>query len=237
MVYPDTCSFCGKILPTTTLPQKQITKDFICNQCRESLPYIQGPRCFRCGKPLRYHEREFCYDCGQRHFSYDQGKAVWLHKGAVSKSIYDFKYHNKRIYAKTYGEELIRLYQHTIEMWRVDCIIPVPLHPRRQRRRGYNQAEVLAHYLGEALKLPVETKIVKRKRYTNPQKLLGHRERHNNLKNAFFVDSKYLQGMKNILVIDDIYTTGATIDGIAKTLKKAGIKKVYFLTISIGQGF
>lgn len=223
LLYPNVCPFCE---------EKELSE-----QCASALPYIEEPGCMRCGKPLRYSEREYCLDCSKRECSYEQGKSVWVHKGIVRKSIYDFKYHNKRIYAKTYAEELLRLYRHTIEKWEPDIIIPVPLHPRRRRKRGYNQAEILADYIGEEAEIPVVAKAVYRKRHTNPQKMLDYRNRHNNLQHAFGCNISYLKGVRNVLIIDDIYTTGATIDEIAKTLKNAGVKKVYFLTISIGQGF
>lgn len=115
-------------------------------------------------------------------------------------------------------------------------IVPVPLHWRRRRKRGYNQAEIVAKYLGELTGIPVETRLVIRKKYTEPQKSLNNKERVRNLKGVFEVRKTTVR-QKNILLIDDIYTTGSTIDEISKILLEKGHNKVWFLTISIGQDF
>lgn len=225
MLYPQTCYFCGKIC-----------KESICQECAEKVEYIKEPRCKKCGKPIRYEEREFCHDCAERKFYYDQGKSIWLHKGPVRWSVYQFKYHNRRVFARLYAEEWWRLYREKIEEWEIDVIIPIPLHWKRRRKRGYNQAEILAKELGRRCKLSVDTKSIVRIMHTKPQKELNSKERNNNLKKAFCV-TKHWNRAKNVLLIDDIYTTGNTIDAVARILKEKGAQKVYFLTISIGQGF
>lgn len=128
--------------------------------------------------------------------------------------------------AKTF-EKLIRL-------WEIDVIVPVPLHRKKQKKRGFNQAEILAKEIGLRTGLPVDTTLVKRKINTVPQKEFSRRERKKNLKNAFEVTRKIKE--KNVLIIDDIYTTGSTIHSMSVLLKKSGAEKTYFLTISIGQG-
>lgn len=115
-------------------------------------------------------------------------------------------------------------------------IVPVPLHWRRKRKRGYNQAEIVARNLGELAGIPVDTRLVYRKKYTEPQKALDNKERAKNLKDVFEV-RKTTVGRKNILLIDDIYTTGSTIDAVSKAFLEKGHNKVWFLTISIGQDF
>ena len=225
VLYPKTCCFCGK------LSEKEM-----CDDCREKVIYITEPRCKRCGKPIRYFEREYCYDCQRQYSHYEQGRSVWVHKEPVSSSIYQYKYHNKRIYGEFYAKEMYRLYGELIIRWGIDLIIPVPLHKRRKRIRGYNQTEVLARHLGEYTGVPVDTKIVKRKSYTEPQKKLDNRERRKNLKDAFCV-TKSFDEPKKILLVDDIYTTGSTINEISRILCEKGENKVWFLTISIGQDF
>lgn len=225
VLYPQTCYFCGKISSTP-----------ICFECREKIEYIREPRCKKCGKPLRYEEQELCGDCKEQSFHYEQGKSVWLHKGPVRWSVYQFKYKNRRIYGRFYAQEMYRIYGEKLKEWEIDTIIPIPLHPRRKRKRGYNQAEIVAKHLGKLCKLPVETKSVIRVRHTKPQKELNHKERKKNLKEAFRV-TKHWKGGKNVLLVDDIYTTGNTIDSVAALLEKKAAKKVCFLSISIGQGF
>lgn len=109
------------------------------------------------------------------------------------------------------------------------------LYTRKNRKkRGYNQAEILAKEIGFRVNIPVDVTLVKRKINTIPQKEFSRKERKKNLKNAFEITKK-IEG-KRVLIIDDIYTTGSTIDAISVLLKKAGVEKTYFLTISIGQG-
>lgn len=225
LLYPKTCCFCGKI-----------SVQEICDSCKEKVFYIKEPRCKKCGKPIRYEEQEYCHDCQKQSFHYVQGRSLWIHKGAVPWSIYQFKYHNRRIYGKFYAKELYRVYGESIEEWGIDLIVPVPLHWRRRRKRGYNQAEIVARYLGELTGIPVDKHLVIRKKYTEPQKTLNNKERVKNLKHVFDV-RKMTVREKNILLIDDIYTTGSTIDAISKVLLEKGHNKVWFLTISIGQDF
>lgn len=189
----------------------------------------------RCGKPVDKAEREYCKDCSEHPAAYEQGRSVWLHRAPVAQAIYKFKYSNKRNYAKTFAAEMARCYGKQIRQWGIEEIIPVPLHRSRRRKRGYNQAGLLARELGRLLGIPVNEKAVYRIRNTKPQKNLNDAQRIGNLKGAFAV-SKAQDMKKHVLIVDDIYTTGNTIHRVAKMLKLAGAQKVYFLTISIGQG-
>ena len=225
ILYPQTCYFCGKI-----------GKERLCTDCAKKVEYIKEPRCKKCGKPIRYWEREFCHDCTGKDFTYEQGRSIWLHKGPVRWSVYQYKYHNHRIYAEFYAEELFRLYGHKLKEWNVDVIIPIPLHKKKKRKRGYNQAEVLAKRLGNLSGIRVDCKSVIRARNTKAQKELNDKERNKNLRNAFEV-TKLGEADKNVLLVDDIYTTGSTIDSVSQILIEKGAKKVFFFTISIGQGF
>lgn len=123
-----------------------------------------------------------------------------------------------------------------IRGWGPDLIMPVPLHKRRRRKRGYNQAGILGRRLGRLLGIRVDDKSLVRRAYTDPQKKLGRRERKKNLRNAFALKESF-KPVPAVLLVDDIYTTGNTIDAVSEVLKKKGVEKVYFLTISIGQGY
>ena len=189
----------------------------------------------RCGKPLEKEEQEYCRDCSRHSSYYEQGYSIWLHKPPVSQAVYGLKYKNKRRYGKVFAQEMAQCYGDQIKRWGIQEIIPVPLHRRRQRRRGYNQAAILAEELGKLVHIPVNEKAIFRIRNTRPQKELDDAQRAGNLKGAFAVAGQ--EKVKPVvLVIDDIYTTGSTIQRVAKMLKTAGAEKVYFLTISIGQG-
>ena len=159
----------------------------------------------KCGKPVEKEETEFCRDCRKHSLAYTQGKSLWLHREPVSHAIYQFKYHNKRVYAKVFAEELAKRYGRQVYKWKIEEI------------------------------LPINTEALFRVKRTKPQKKLDDKERGENMQGAFGV-AKAWKVKNNVLLIDDIYTTGNTIHTAAKILKKAGVQNVYFLTISIGQG-
>lgn len=206
--------------------------------CRKRLESIRikEPKCMRCGKQIRSMEREYCYDCLHTHHYYDRGMSLWLHREPVKESIYQFKYHNQRRYGAVYVQEMMHWYKDEILSWRPDVIMPVPLHRRRKRKRGYNQAQIIAEQIGKETGIPVDSRNLIRRKYTDPQKILGHRQRKRNLKNAFAVKNTFVP-VKTVVLVDDIYTTGSTMDAAAFVLKQKGVLNVYFLTISIGQGY
>lgn len=196
---------------------------------------MQGPRCMHCGKPLQSGTKEYCPDCGERQSYIRQGRSVWLHRGKVPGAIYNFKYHNRRRYGKVFASEMARCCGEDLRRWQIRLLIPVPLHPSRKRMRGYNQAGILAGELSRLTGIPMRDDLLYRIRRTSPQKKLDGNERRKNLQGAFAV--KKGEGIPaNILLIDDIYTTGSTVERCAKMLRLAGAENVYFLTVSIGQG-
>ena len=227
LLWPEICPFCGKVC-----------REGICPACKILLKKrsISQPYCMSCGKPLRRVEQEYCHDCENLEHFFDCGRAIWVHKPPVNHSIYQFKYHNQRMFGQYYADEMLKKFELVIKQWNPDLIIPIPLHFKRKRKRGYNQSMIIAKELGKRLHIPVSDRVLKRIRSTNPQKKLDHATRKKNLYNAFAV-SKILPGVKRILLIDDIYTTGNTINEAARILKEAGIENVFFLTVSIGQGY
>ena len=147
-----------------------------------------------------------------------------------------FKAGGRYEYGRFYGRRLAEELGDTIRSWKPECIVAVPVHRSRLRTRGYNQAEVIARSLGRELGIPVDTRLIRRSKKTVPLKNLTLAERQNNLKKAFKLCRNDVK-LKTIIVIDDIYTTGNTIDAVSNVLKQKGVENVYFLTISIGQGY
>lgn len=119
--------------------------------------------------------------------------------------------------------------------WKPEALVPVPIHPSRERQRGYNQAELLAREVSVRTGIPVYGDIVARKKKTAPQKNLDNVQRQNNLKRAFKILRNDVK-LNTIVIIDDIYTTGSTIDMLTATLQAAGIRNVYFAVLAIGRG-
>jgi len=226
LLYPNVCPFCGNILKEQGL---------ICSKCEFLLPYIDEPRCKKCGKPLLKEQQEYCWDCEHHKHYYDRGFSVWVHQPIVAQAIYQFKYHNRRIYSRLFAEQMVKSYYSFIIQWNIDLIVPIPISKKRKRKRGFNQAELLAQEISRITGIPYNAGGLKRKRETVPQKSLSVNARRENLHHAFAWEGGPLP--EKILLVDDIYTTGNTINMAAKILKKEGAKNVYFITISIGQGY
>lgn len=139
-----------------------------------------------------------------------------------------------------YLEEIRKRKYRELLRLKADAVIPVPIHKKKRRKRGFNQAEIFAKGIAEMLDQPMYTKIVERIHDTKPQKQLSPGERKNNLKKAFRGNLKEYQkaGMpKRVLVIDDIYTTGSTAEAVTTALKQLGVQEVYVFCIAIGKGF
>lgn len=226
IIYPKICPICNNIIP--------IGAGDVCPACKGLLTYVSEPYCMRCGKPVD-EDREYCDDCERRKHAYDMGRAVFVYDEYMSKSIYRFKYNGKREFARFYGNVMAEHLGDGIRRWKPDAIIPVPVHKSKQRSRGYNQAELIARQISKRLNIPVKSDIVIRQNATTVQKNLSAKARQNNLKKAFKVIPNSVQ-LSSVLIVDDIYTTGATVDALAQCLKDAGVGKVFFATLSIGRG-
>lgn len=139
----------------------------------------------KCGKPLRSMEQEYCRDCGCTKHIFDQGAALWLHKEPVNLSVYQFKFHNQRAFGGFYAAEMAKRFRAELIRWKPELILPVPLHPSKRRKRGYNQAAIVAKELGRLTGIAVDVKLLKRVRGTAPQKSLNPEDRKRNIAGAF----------------------------------------------------
>jgi ComF family protein len=233
IIFPRRCPICSEIAK----PRGEL----ICKECRSKLYPIVEPKCFKCGKPIEEEEKELCFDCERKRHHYNKGFGLWIYKGDIKKSLADFKNHNKREYAKFYVEELFTKYGDELRNINPDALVPVPVHRYKKTKRGYNQADVLARELGNKLDIPVLSDLLLRDKYTLPQKNLNDKERLKNLNKAFSlsleVKSKFSKELKKILVVDDIYTTGSTIEACTNVLLQNGIKEVYFICVCMGKGY
>ena len=226
LIFPPRCPGCDEV---------QESEGF-CPACMSAITLNQEPVCKKCGKHIEDEQQEYCYDCRSRKHNYNQGKGVYLYEGAIKQTMYRLKYSNRRCYARVLGRAAVRWHGDWICEHDIQAIIPIPMYDGKQRQRGYNQAQVLAQEIGRLLDLPVYADIVVRKRDTVAQKGLTDVERRNNLKNAFKIRQNKVQ-LNRILIIDDIYTTGSTIDAVALVLRNVGVEKIYFLSICVGKGY
>lgn len=262
MLYPRVCPICGQILVRARvrnhdedLPKRGnllagiraetgFTGDdnpYICSACYKKLDFIDGPRCPVCSKPVE-EDGGLCSDCRDKKRDFDGGVALMNHNELARNIIYDYKFRGRRDNADFLAYEAARRFGRMLEEWQIDAIIPVPLHPSRKRERGFNQAELLAvkfagFCAGEGHpEIPVITECLVRSVKTAPQKDIEPDKRIPNVSGAFAVNSEAQTLLyKNILIVDDIFTSGATVNSCARTLKEAGAEKVYFLTMSCGQ--
>ena len=203
----------------------------ICPVCLKTLPFINGNKCIRCSMPLSEGYDKVCFNCKAHNYSFTEVKSVFAYEGNIRNVIYKYKYEKAKYLGKYLSKFLVPVYAQTD--WQIDFVIAVPLHKNREKNRGYNQSKIMAETFCEITKLP-ELNIIKRIVDTPSQTLLSHEERTKNLKDAFEIDKdkKNLIKDKNVLVIDDVYTTGATMQEITKLLQKNGAKNIYGLTLA-----
>ncbi len=225
VLYPPVCPFCERRLFSTG----------VCRECMPRLPFIEGNRCMKCSKPVYAQEIEYCMDCAKTNHSYEEGRALFLYNALVQQSIAGFKYKNRREFSASYSRLMIQEMGEIWRRWDCEAVIPVPIHAKKKQKRGFNQAELIAKDIGEYLCLPCDANILYRCINTMPQKEFSPAERRKNLEKAFKIKQNSVE-YKKVLLIDDIYTTGSTVDACADVLRQAGVQKVYFSSISIGLG-
>ena len=203
--------------------------DFLCQECREGLPRLEPPFCFLCSQPGRLIMK-LCPRCWERPVEIDGIRAPYRMEGGIREAVHALKYQNVRAVAPTLGE-LLALF--IVESGlSVDVLVPVPLHPRRERIRGYNQSLLLARETGKVVGLPVEEKALRRLRPTPSQaRSASQEERRANVEGAFAAETALVRDRK-VLVIDDVCTTGATLEACAIALKQAGATSVWGLSLA-----
>ena len=224
MIYPRRCPVCDDAVTRPGL--------YICEECADDFTPVADPYCMKCGSLLDDETVTICEDCMKRPHEFMSGRAAFVYDDILKESLYRYKYGGRAEYADYYAGEMAKRLGSYIRSCKADAIIPIPLHKSRLRKRGYNQAELLAERISACLDIPVRTDILKRTAKTTVQKSLGARQRQNNLKKAFKIESDVVK-LKNILLVDDIYTTGSTIDAAAGCLKDAGALNVNYVVLGI----
>lgn len=228
-IYPSRCPICDSVVDAQSGTQ-------ICKACMGGLPIIRGHRCAKCGRALKDKVAEYCQDCkafGVSHI-FDKGYALFTYDDSVRESIYRFKYGGRSAYAKVYGKLLSDAYASAFKKVGADSVVAVPLHIKRKRDRGYNQAELVAKEFAKNANILFIKDAVVREKSTKPLKTMTRSERQNNLKKAFKIGRNDVK-LNITIVIDDIYTTGSTIDAVSEILRESGATKIYFLVIAIGE--
>ena len=215
-IYPPVCGGCGE-------PGHRL-----CPNCQAKINYICGNLCTICGLPL-LDRRGLCSLCKGSPPPYDGLRSLAKYEGVIRDCIHALKYENNQSLGDYFSQELIEIIQR--EKWVLDIVIPVPLSPFRRKTRGYNQSALLARPLAMRLSLDYRPFGLKRIRNTQSQVELSAAERRLNVRGAFEAVPEIVAG-KGVLLVDDVTTTGSTIEECTKALKIAGTSEVYCLTLA-----
>lgn len=228
LIYPSKCVLCDCAL------EHGSTRG-LCEACEKVHPYLYGDVCSLCGKPLIDISVDRCHDCRKTDHVFGYNRSMWVYEDEVQSSLQRFKYHDCKEFGRQFAKELVRYYN-SINFHNVDLVVSVPLHKKKLRRRGYNQAYVLAKHFSKDVQLTLAPSDgLVRVLNTKAQKALNDKERQKNMEDAFIASRGCVEG-KKILLIDDIYTTGATMDACSRALLEAGAKEVYGLSVAVGRG-
>ncbi|MHB8996629.1 MAG: double zinc ribbon domain-containing protein [Armatimonadota bacterium] len=228
LIFPPRCEVCD------TLGEEPF-----CASCREQMISLDHPYCRLCGHLFRLSEarQTLCPVCREKLPHFDGARSVGLHVTSLRRAIIRFKFENCRRLQEPLGLLLAQRFAREIETagglpWRqIDCLVPVPLHPKRRDWRGFDQSLHLAQAMSAHCGVPVVSDGMIRVRPTTPQVKLSTQARRENVRRAFRAVDDRLQG-RNILLIDDVYTTGATASEAARAAKDGGAAAAYALTIS-----
>jgi ComF family protein len=230
-LYPPRCRACGGTIYGRD-------SEYFCASCWAQIEVVSHPLCPVCGRPFldAAGDDHPCGACLSRDPHYVRARA-WscypreeLAEHPLRQVIQRFKYGRKVSLGKPLGRLMALGCQDFLNECRVDLMIPVPLHPKRLRWRGFNQSHLLARQVGRAYGIPVDPFVLSRHKETPPQTQLKEDERRRNVRGAFSITGS-AKG-KNVLLVDDVYTSGATVNECSRVLKKGGAKGVYVLTLA-----
>jgi ComF family protein len=213
------------IFPRRCLSCREFSQSILCDRCHLAFPFVTRAVCPLCASPLG--EEEVSHLCGQCLVEpppYQGLTVVGFYEGILHKLVERMKYHHEERVAEELGVWLAeRLAKKGVE---ADRVVPIPLHPRRLRERGFNQSVVIARQISRRLGIPLELSQLRKIRETQPQTGLKAVERRDNVRGVFDLKEKGRLKKKRVLLIDDVLTTGATVRSCVSVLKKAGVDHV-----------
>lgn len=229
IIYPPRCSICGEFLS-----KNRFVEDPFCQGCANGFTPLVSPICPICSTPFSsgVETDHFCEDCLRNRPEYEEICAPYLYEGTVLEAIHRFKYGAKVRLGKILGRHLERFAETRIRKTENLLTVPVPLHGKRLRERGFNQSLLLARHVARRLKTGLDYLSVRRLRYTLPQTGLGKKGRRKNVRAAFRVVTPDAVKGKTVLLVDDVATTGNTLNECAGALKRAGCEKVICLVLA-----
>lgn len=227
LVFPRNCPLCNRTLDVDE-------PGCVCPPCIAAFPRIEPPMCHWCGRPVRGAiQNEFvCSQCLGKRLHYDRAYSACLADAKMLDAIHRFKYQREVYFAPSLAQVLVECAKRHVPWTELDVIVPVPLHPRKQRQRHFNQARMLADALSVAFDKPILDPNLRRVVDTPSQTFLDAEARRKNLREAFRVKRPAEFAGKRIVLVDDVFTTGSTANVCAHELKKAGAVSVFVLTLA-----
>ncbi|MGQ9485074.1 MAG: ComF family protein [Desulfosoma sp.] len=227
-VFPPQCAACGSMGGLGSGSPW-------CPECLDAVPWILSPLCPSCGRPYDRTEAmpdHLCGECLQGHYRFDAARSAALYEGAVRRGILQLKFGGRLHWAPALGRLIAHHAPTRALLDQCDLLVPVPMHLRRVRRRGFNQAALVARFAARSCSRPVHLSLLRRTRFTRPQTRLSRAERLRNVRGAFeVVDERAVRGRK-VTVVDDVFTTGTTLSECADALKGAGAAWVGAVTVA-----
>jgi ComF family protein len=227
VLFPPRCHSCRTVA-------EKLTNDLFCAACEEKIRYIRTPLCPACGAPYDDSEGSdhLCGDCLTAPKPFTVARSVAAFDGILLEAIHAFKYHHKTGMGTGLGRMMTCDSYTGMDMQGYTMIMPVPLHIRRLRERGFNQSLLLAKILSARYAIPLDFITLRRERDTPPQTMMGRKERQTNIKGAFGVADKERVRKQHVLLIDDVYTTGSTLAECTRVLLNNGAAQVGVLTLA-----
>ncbi len=222
LLYPNVCPICTQRRPEA--------ETGYCRTCRRALEFVPGTACSRCGGLLNTEHAE-CRECRDNPRRWQRAASAFVFEGLARSCIHRFKYHGDTVLAPLLARCGWQTWTKRHPDAAVDCLVPVPLHWFRRFTRGYNQAALICEELQQLSGLPI-LPVIKRQRWTSPQATLNRSHRQRNLRRAFTVIDPDAVAAKEVLLVDDVMTTGATLHECTKQLLKTRVKAVHVLTIA-----
>ncbi len=225
--FPRRCLFCGQIM-------ENLKRLAVCPSCLARLIFFSAPQCPQCGIGFSSPDtpEHLCARCLQEKFNFTLARSLGPYEGLMVELVSRFKYQGATYLAEPLGMLLADLQDEYFSFSNIEILIPVPLHPRRLRERGFNQSLLLARVISRLKKIPLAFHLLERVRYTLPQTQLSGSEREKNVQQAFRVRPNHFLAGKKALLIDDVFTSGATVGECARVLKEAGAREVQVLTLA-----
>ena len=229
LFFPPLCPVCGLRLGDGR-------RDPLCGGCWRSIEPIAAPYCIVCGTPFfafgPRDERHRCEECRRHRPPFAYARSIARYGGVIREALHAFKFDRVTALERPLGNLMAEVGRGMVSVEEITLLVPIPLHRSRQSARGFNQAELLARRLGKVWKIPVGQRVLRRLLATRPQTELNRSERRRNIRNAFSLTKPAAVRGQHVLLVDDIYTTGATSAEAARVLKRGGAAKVGVLTVA-----